>query len=75
MNYGKWNNSENMIYYKYLSLYKINHINKINYKELAKVLKTRSLRQIRSHHQKEYKKILNDAQLVFDLKCFNNHLQ
>lgn len=75
MNYGKWNNSENMIYYRYLSLYKINTINKINYRELAKVLKTRSYAQIRSHHQTEYKKILNDAQLVFDLKFSNNLLQ
>jgi len=73
MNYGKWNNSENMIYYKYLSIYKINNINKINYRELAKVLKTRSYVQIRSHHQKEYKKILNDAQLILNLKCFNSH--
>jgi len=68
MNYGFWTNEENLIYYKYLSLYQINGVNKINYKDLSNIMKTRTPVQIRTHHQKEYKKILEDTKLLLKLR-------
>lgn len=68
MNNGFWTNEENLIYYKYLSLYQINSVNKINYKDLSNIMKTRTPVQIRTHHQKEYKKILEDVELLIQLR-------
>lgn len=68
MNNGFWTNEENLIYYKYLSLYQINSVNKINYKDLSNIMKTRTPVQIRTHHQKEYKKILEDVELLLQLR-------
>lgn len=75
MNIGRWSNDENLIYYKYLSLYQINNnTNKLNYNDLSNIMKTRTYTQIRSHHQRQFEKILKDAELLLTLKNkeFNN---
>lgn len=68
MNSGHWTNQEKKKYYKYISFYKINNTNKLNYKILSFIIKTRTKIQIRSFHQKEYKKIVNDANLLYNLR-------
>lgn len=64
MNYGRWNEEEKRLYEKYILKYK----NMANpYKLISLHIKTRTIVQIRTHHQKEFQKKLNFASILLKL--------
>ena len=64
MNHGRWTEEEKKIYNKYILEYK----NTANpYKFISFHIKTRTVVQIRTHHQKEFQKKLNFASILLKL--------
>lgn len=72
MNIGYWTNKEKKLYYKYILICQINNTNQFNWTKLATIIKTRTGKQIRSFHQKEYQKILKDSKLLFNLRYYES---